>query len=259
MPLCAYWDCTKEVEEGMSFCREHGIKLNNQQIDRCPKCGRYKDIRYDMCPDCKYGRPIADWKVSSRDLGSGTYVEPGSQEEPKAEYERARNLREWERSRAARTRGEATCPNCGSTNLTYKDVFDYFRCNDCGTTFITPVYTYEEQARRPGLESARAIAGELFGTTRAVQQEEQVVQAPRPEPAPVKEPPLGIIRKRQVEDRELYKIALGKGQQRGKLGWVYLAIVLAIVALAAFLAWIYFGEQINDALGGLFVGFVFRL
>jgi len=273
MRLCAYWDCTREVEEGMSFCREHGQKLNKQQIDKCPKCGRYKDIRYEMCPDCLYGRPVAEWKVASRDLESGTYVEPSNTEETRNENERARNLREWDRTGAQMSvRGEATCPSCGSISLTYKSVFGYYRCNDCNTTFITPVYNYGEQGRRPGLEATQALASEIFGESRLVPQEEPGIQIQRPEPArrqepvqipePVKqkEPPFHFLRKQQVEDRELYEAALGRGrQQKGTLGWWYLVIILAIVALAAGLAWIFFGDQIQGALEPLFGGFVYIL
>ena len=151
MRLCAFWDCTMEVDEGMSFCREHGVKLNRQQIDPCPKCGRYKDTRYELCPDCQYGRPVADWKVSSRNLDAGEHTEPVYLEEPSGGDQEPEVSSDFSRRGASMyARGEATCPSCGSTSLTYKSVFSYFRCNDCETTFITPVYSYGERREKMG-------------------------------------------------------------------------------------------------------------
>ena len=151
MRLCAYWDCMEEVDEGMSFCREHGRMLNRQLIDKCPKCGRYKDSRQKHCPDCNYGRPVANWKVSSRNLEEVTeYVEPAPPPEPVTSYENpASELTHSSTSPSAR--GEAMCPSCGSANLTYKETFDYFRCNACDTTFVTPVYSYGETGFNTGV------------------------------------------------------------------------------------------------------------
>ena len=302
MRLCAYWDCMKEVDEGMSFCREHGMKLNRQLIDKCPKCGRYKDIRQKMCPDCNYGRPVADWKVASRNLDEVTeYTEPSPVDEPVNDRaEQTYTLGHSIKDTSVYSRGEAMCPSCGSPHLTYKEVFDYFRCNDCETTFITPVYSYgETRERMRGIETSQRIGPGFSNESRTMepppareeplqrqkepplrheesriwQESPQEIAQPRLESQPVRweepriqvprtsspfsrEPDLEVMRKRQVEDRALNMKALKMKGQGGKMGWIYLLVVLCIVVLAALLCWVFFSDQIGNALDGLFSGII---
>ncbi len=302
MRLCAYWDCMEEVDEGMSFCREHGRMLNRQLIDKCPKCGRYKDIRQKFCPDCNYGRPVADWKVASRNLDEvNEYVEPPSQAEQVNAYEQSTPELTGSGVQPP-ARGEAMCPSCGSSNLTYKNVFDYYRCDDCETTFITPVYSYGEAGYKPegaapsqpaNRQNVIEAPGRQTPPPPPRRQEPRVQQPQQPQPPPVQwqappvqpqpaqwqEPPvqpqqweepavpvqrtrraisfgkipnLDIMRRHDVENRLLNLKALKMQGQGGKLGWVYLVVVLCIVALLALLGWVFFNEQITSAIGTIF-------
>ena len=38
----------------MMFCHKHGLMMKDGLIDKCPECGRYKDIKHELCLDC-YG------------------------------------------------------------------------------------------------------------------------------------------------------------------------------------------------------------
>lgn len=259
MRLCAYWDCMEEVDEGMSFCREHGKKLNRQLIDKCPKCGRYKDVRQDTCPDCRYGRPVADWKVASRNLEDAEYNEPVQESRPNIPPESIPARGFDKRGASMFVRGEALCPSCGSPDLTYKSVFEYFRCNNCETTFITPVYSYGETRQKAGgLESSQAISNQLFNETRAeprpVVRQEPVMPVNQPvvrQPVQM-ESTMDVVNRQREEDRALSFRALRMRGQGGSLGWVYLVIVICIIALIALLCWLLFNEQIGSFLNGLF-------
>jgi hypothetical protein len=52
---CAYWDCCSKVPEGEFLCAQHKEKWQLGLIDRCPDCGRFKDVMYYQCQDCHYG------------------------------------------------------------------------------------------------------------------------------------------------------------------------------------------------------------
>ena len=325
MRLCGYWDCMEEVEEGISFCREHARKLNLQLIDKCPKCGRYKDIRQKLCPDCNYGRPVAGWKISSRNLDEADEVQAGSgtPENPAPDYEVPVYNQEVDISSNAVSRGDAICPSCGSPHLTYKNVFDYFKCNDCETTFITPVYTYgetsqkgrENRAERPEPESPQPPARQEPPQARSYPQERyapppqryeppppppRYQQPPPPpppqryEPAPprVNQPPVYRdnppaqweqnwqnreqvqweepppqytppqeypkrpavfnLFNRSFDDRALKDRALKmESGQASKTGWLYLAIIVAIIAVIAVGLWFIFQDQISGLIGNL--------
>jgi predicted GIY-YIG superfamily endonuclease len=61
--ICGHWDCNKEIPDGDFLCTEHHEKWVDGLIDRCPKCGRFKDIKYYLCLDCYFGRPIKKRKA----------------------------------------------------------------------------------------------------------------------------------------------------------------------------------------------------
>jgi len=54
--ICQYWNCSKNIRANHFLCAEHYEDYEDYVIDRCPKCGRYKDIEYDVCKDC-YAAP----------------------------------------------------------------------------------------------------------------------------------------------------------------------------------------------------------
>jgi len=59
--VCGYWECDRRIRRHHFLCGEHYEDLRDGLIDRCPKCGRYKDSTYDLCLDCYYGRRAAPW------------------------------------------------------------------------------------------------------------------------------------------------------------------------------------------------------
>lgn len=118
-------------------------------------------------------------------------------------------------------RGDAQCPRCGSTNLTYKNVFDYFKCNDCRITFITPVYSYGDE-KISGLDTAKNVASRIFGE-------------PRSEPK---------------EDEPENPVAPARRQRRkGSSSWLILLLMLLVVVLILVIVWLLFGTEISGLLG----------
>ena len=79
--ICGHWDCNKEIPEGDFLCAEHHEKRIEGFIDRCPKCGRFKDILYHLCLDCYFGRPITRRKQRK--------AIPNSEKYPRIEYSEA--------------------------------------------------------------------------------------------------------------------------------------------------------------------------
>ncbi len=55
---CSYWDCQQPAPEGSLLCPEHYEGWTEGLIDRCPRCGRFKDVMYEVCQDCYAGRPV---------------------------------------------------------------------------------------------------------------------------------------------------------------------------------------------------------
>lgn len=53
---CQYWNCNKNIRANHFLCTEHYEDYQDYVIDKCPECGRYKDIEYDVCKDC-YATP----------------------------------------------------------------------------------------------------------------------------------------------------------------------------------------------------------
>ncbi len=76
--ICEYWECNKESSGGDFLCTAHHEKWLDGLIDRCPKCGRFKDVIYDMCLDCYVGRRVKRQKPAK--------VIPKRKQYPRIEY-----------------------------------------------------------------------------------------------------------------------------------------------------------------------------
>ncbi len=88
---CAYWSCQRKVSGRNFLCLEHWEDLQDNFIDKCPICGRYKDFDYELCLDCKNRRPI-DTRFKARDNEPLT-------KRPKVEHSKA-----WEKADKAAER-----------------------------------------------------------------------------------------------------------------------------------------------------------
>ncbi|MFC1943108.1 GIY-YIG nuclease family protein [Chloroflexota bacterium] len=62
--ICGYWDCAKLIPDDSFLCDAHYEAWVSGLIDRCPKCRRFKDVMYQQCLDCYFGRPVAQWEPS---------------------------------------------------------------------------------------------------------------------------------------------------------------------------------------------------
>lgn len=120
-------------------------------------------------------------------------------------------------------RGDAQCPRCGSTNLTYKNVFDYYKCNDCRITFITPVYSYGDE-RISGLDSAKDVASKIFGQAQPETKESE----PERPAAPVV-----------------------TARRRSNPSWLTISLVALVVILILVIVWLLFDTEILNFLSGL--------
>lgn len=78
---CGFWDCSNRIPDSDSLCDEHYQSWVDGFIDRCPKCGRFKDIAYRLCQDCYFGRPDTPWKAPA--------VIPTPKQQHKIEYSSA--------------------------------------------------------------------------------------------------------------------------------------------------------------------------
>ena len=54
---CQYWNCNRTIGANHFLCAEHYEDYEDYVVDKCPECGRYKDIEFDVCKDC-YAAPI---------------------------------------------------------------------------------------------------------------------------------------------------------------------------------------------------------
>ena len=52
--ICQYWNCNVAIRNNYFLCADHYNDLEDYVIDKCPECGRFKDVEYDVCKDC-YG------------------------------------------------------------------------------------------------------------------------------------------------------------------------------------------------------------
>jgi len=49
---CQYWNCSIGVRSNHFLCSEHYEDYREYVIDKCPECGRFKDVGFDVCKDC---------------------------------------------------------------------------------------------------------------------------------------------------------------------------------------------------------------
>jgi len=49
---CQYWNCDIDVHSNHFLCAEHYDDYREYIIDKCPGCGRFKDVGFDVCKDC---------------------------------------------------------------------------------------------------------------------------------------------------------------------------------------------------------------
>ena len=59
---CGHWDCDKRLRDNQFLCEEHHQDWEEGTLDRCPKCGQFKDMQYYLCLDDYYGRRVARWE-----------------------------------------------------------------------------------------------------------------------------------------------------------------------------------------------------
>jgi ribosomal protein L37AE/L43A len=112
---------------------------------------------------------------------------------------------------------EAQCPFCRSSNLTYKNVMRYYKCNTCENTFINPVYSYgEAKERRLEVEPRKSLAQEISGQ-------------PKLESKNEKEPNMDIARKPRPTKR----------------GWLILLFVFTVIISIIVVVWDALGVQIE--------------
>lgn len=52
MKICQYWNCRRPIRPGHFLCHEHYEDWEDYLINKCPECGRYKDVEHDLCLDC---------------------------------------------------------------------------------------------------------------------------------------------------------------------------------------------------------------
>lgn len=76
--VCEYWDCGKTVSGTDYLCDTHQKKWLDGDIDRCPKCNRFKDTIYRFCLDCYLERPVKQRKP--------TVISSKQKTSPRAEY-----------------------------------------------------------------------------------------------------------------------------------------------------------------------------
>ena len=50
--ICEFWSCQEEVRDDHFLCRDHYSQFQEDSIDKCPSCGRYKDAQYETCLEC---------------------------------------------------------------------------------------------------------------------------------------------------------------------------------------------------------------
>jgi len=120
--------------------------------------------------------------------------------------------------------GEALCPHCGSSNLTYKNVFDYFKCNKCQHTFITPVYSYGQEQESWDIKDISDLTSQIFGESKIERQEGKEIGSS-----------VNVRRKRRA----------------GNLGWLIMLIVICILAIIALMLWVFYGDEIQQLLDRL--------
>ena len=59
--VCAYVGCKTRIPPRHFLCSEHYEDWQDELINQCPKCGRFKDAQYNLCSACYYHRPTSRW------------------------------------------------------------------------------------------------------------------------------------------------------------------------------------------------------
>ena len=55
---CQFWSCDQTIRNGHFLCGEHYRQFTDGSINKCPSCGIYKFVRFDVCYNC-YWQPTA--------------------------------------------------------------------------------------------------------------------------------------------------------------------------------------------------------
>lgn len=66
MKVCKYWNCNIPIEGKHFLCYEHYGDWEDYLIDKCPDCGRYKDVEYEFCKDCRNRRYTANQRTVTK-------------------------------------------------------------------------------------------------------------------------------------------------------------------------------------------------
>jgi len=89
--ICSYVGCKTHIAPGYFLCFEHFEDWQDELINQCPKCGRFKDAQYDLCSTCYFKRPTSRWTPPENLLQQ--------KRTPKVEHSKA-----WEKADKDRTR-----------------------------------------------------------------------------------------------------------------------------------------------------------
>lgn len=60
--VCGYFSCNRRIRRDHFLCAEHFEDWEDELVDECPNCGRFKDAEYKLCLDCAQGRPRPRWE-----------------------------------------------------------------------------------------------------------------------------------------------------------------------------------------------------
>ncbi len=56
--VCRFWECEKPVRRKDHFlCYDHYKEHQEEKVDECQGCGRFKHAKYDQCLDCRNRQP----------------------------------------------------------------------------------------------------------------------------------------------------------------------------------------------------------
>jgi len=128
-------------------------------------------------------------------------------------------------NRLQRPEGDALCPHCGSSNLTYKNVFGYYKCNKCLHTFITPVYSYGQKQESWDIKEISNLTRQMFGVSKVERQEEKEI-----------EPNVNVKSKRKASG----------------VGWLVTLIIICILAIIVLTLLVFYGDEIQQLIDRLF-------
>ena len=70
--VCTYWNCEQSIRAGYYLCSVHYPKSRSGTIDVCPGCGRYKEVRYKQCIECRKSAQSESSRGRSKAKGNGT-------------------------------------------------------------------------------------------------------------------------------------------------------------------------------------------